>query len=170
MQADLPHPYLLLLAVLATGCTSAPSPSPAVAKVAEPALQYVPVVRYNRYTLVELDPTAAQRALLLQVVDVSMPNTLHASVGDGLRHVLQRSGYQLCDGQETAALNALPLPAAHYHLGPLQLRDALITLAGLERTLQVDHTERLICFARPFDKPDSTPSASADGTAMEIRP
>lgn len=170
MQADLTHPCLLLLAALAAGCTTAPPPSPGAAKVVEPTLQYVPVVRYGRYTLVELEPTAAQRDLLLQVVDVSMPDTLHASVGDGLRHVLRRSGYQLCDGRETALLNALPLPAAHYHLGPLQLRDALVTLAGPERTLQVDHAKRRICFDRPLDKPDSTPSASTDGTAAEVRP
>lgn len=170
MQADLYRPCLLLLVALAAGCTTTPPPPPVAAKVVEPTPQYVPVARYDRYTLVELKPTVAQRDLLLQVVDVSMPDTLHASVGDGLRHVLQRSGYQLCDGQETAVLNALPLPAAHYHLGPLQLRDALVTLAGPERTVQVDHAKRRVCFDRPLDTPDSTPSASADGTAVKVRP
>lgn len=170
MQADVTRPCLLLLAALAAGCTTTPPPQPVAAKVAEPAPQYVSVVRYNRYTLVELEPTTAQRDLLLQVVDVSMPDTLHASVGDGLRHMLQRSGYQLCDGQETTVLNDLPLPAAHYHLGPLQLRDALVTLAGPERTLQVDHAKRRVCFDSPLDTPDSTPSASANGTAVEVRP
>ncbi|WP_069865619.1 PilL N-terminal domain-containing protein [Pseudomonas citronellolis] len=170
MQADLHRLCLLLLVALAAGCTSASPPPPIAAKVAGPATGYVPVVRYNRYTLVEFDPTAAQRDLLLQVVDVSMPDTLHASVGDGLRHVLQRSGYQLCDGQETTVLNDLPLPAAHYHLGPLQLRDALVTLAGPERTLQVDHAKRRVCFDRPLDTPDSTPSSSTGGTAVKVRP
>jgi type IV pili sensor histidine kinase/response regulator len=166
MHAYVYRPCLLLLVAYATGCTTAPPPPPVAAKVAEPTPQYVPVVRYNRYMLVEPEPTTAQRDLLLQIVDVSMPDTLHASVGDGLRHVLQRSGYQLCDEQETAVLNALPLPAAHYHLGPLQLRDALVTLAGPERTLQVDHAKRRVCFDRPLDTPDSTPSSSADGTTV----
>ncbi|MGP3790517.1 PFGI-1 class ICE element type IV pilus protein PilL2 [Pseudomonas sp. B392_1p] len=160
----------LLLAALAAGCATPPAPSPVADEVAAPTPEYIPVVRYGRYTLVELHPTAGQQDLLLQVVDVSMPDTLHASVGDGLRHVLQRSGYQLCDGPETAALHTLPLPAAHYQLGPLQLRDALLTLAGPARTLHVDHTARRICFAQPLDTADSTPAASADSAVVEGQP
>jgi len=97
---------------------------------------------------VELAPTATQHDLLLQVVDVVVPDTLHASVGDALRHVLLRSGYQLCGGRDTDALHALPLPAAHYHLGPLLLRDALLTLAGPAWDLHVDDGERRVCFSR----------------------
>jgi len=104
------------------------------------------VVRYGRYTLVELAPTEAQRNLLLQVVDVTVPDTLHATVGDALRHVLQRSGYQLCSGPETDALNALPLPTAHYQLGPIVLRDALLTLAGPAWKLRADDGARRVCF------------------------
>lgn len=149
----------LLLTALAAGCaTPAPSsPPPASLQAAEPIAsppEYVPVVRYGRYTLVELAPTEAQRDLLLQVVDVSIPDTLHASVGDALRHMLQRSGYRLCDGRDTEALNALPLPAAHYHLGPLRLRDALLTLAGPVWDLHVDGGTRRVCFSRAEDTPD----------------
>jgi type IV pili sensor histidine kinase/response regulator len=104
------------------------------------------VVRYGRYTLVELAPTEAQRNLLLQVVDVAVPDTLHATVGDALRHVLQRSGYRLCSGPETDALNALPLPVAHYQLGPMALRDALLTLAGPAWELHADDGARRVCF------------------------
>ena len=121
----------LLLAALAAGCATPPPPSPVPNEVVAPAPENVPVVRYGRYTLVELTPTAVQQDLLLQVVDVPIPSTLHASVGDALRHVLQRSGYQLCSGGDIDTLGSLPLPAAHYHLGPLQLRDALLTLAGV---------------------------------------
>ncbi|MDG9757852.1 PilL N-terminal domain-containing protein [Pseudomonas chengduensis] len=152
----------LLLAALAAGCATPPPPSPAPDEVTAPAPEYVPVVRYSRYTLVELAPTAAQQDLLLQVVDVSIPDTLNANVADALRHVLQRSGYQLCNGRETDALSSLPLPAAHYHLGPLQLRDALLTLAGPARTLHVDHSARRVCFAQPLDTPAEAPPATAD--------
>jgi len=106
------------------------------------------VIRYGRYNLVELAPTAAQRNLMLQVVDVVVPDTLHATVGDALRHVLQRSGYQLCSGPQTDALNALPLPAAHYQLGPIVLRDALLTLAGPARELHTDDGARRVCFSQ----------------------
>ncbi|MDO2232289.1 integrating conjugative element protein pill, pfgi-1, partial [Escherichia coli] len=85
--------------------------------------EYIPVVRYGRYTLVELAPTAAQRDLLLQAIDVSMPEEARATVGDGMRHVLKRSGYGLCEtAHAVIELFALPLPAAHLHLGPMILR------------------------------------------------
>ncbi|HBO3409678.1 PilL N-terminal domain-containing protein [Pseudomonas sp. NPDC077186] len=167
----------LLLAALAAGCATPPTPSPVPAEVAAPAPvpEYVPVVRYGRYTLVELTPTAAQQDLLLQVVDVSIPGTLHASVGDALRHVLQRSGYQLCSGGDTDALGSLPLPAAHYHLGPLQLREALLTLAGPARTLHVDHSMRSVCFSQPHAAPAEAAPAMAEsvpieGAAGELQP
>jgi type IV pili sensor histidine kinase/response regulator len=51
-----------------------------------------------------------------QVVEVVIPPSLDTNVGDALRHVLRRSGYRLCDTDATA-LYALPLPAAHLHLG-----------------------------------------------------
>lgn len=156
----------LLLAALAAGCATPPPPIPVPAEVAAPEPEYVPVVRYGRYTLVELTPTAAQQDLLLQVVDVSIPGTLHANVGDALRHVLQRSGYQLCSGRDTDALGKLTLPAAHYHLGPLQLRDALLTLAGPARTLRINHSTRSICFSQPHATPVESPPAIDDSVPL----
>lgn len=140
----------LAAGLLAAGCATTPGPS-ALTEVSRvgaqnPAPHFVPVARYGRYTLVELSPTAAQQDLMLQVVDVRIPDTLHATVGDALRHVLLRSGYQLCDGGGTDTLHTLPLPAAHYHLGPLLLRDALRTLTGPAWNLYVDDEARRVCF------------------------
>jgi len=127
----------LLAAALASGCatTTAPLAPDAIEEIAPaPELampEFIPVVRYGRYTLVELAPTAAQRDLLLQTIDVSMPEDARATVSDGLRHVLKRSGYGLCEtAHAVIELYALPLPAAHLHLGPMTLRDALLTLVG----------------------------------------
>src|SRR5258708_36136976 len=53
-------------------------PTPAIA----PPPNSIPVVRYARYTLIELGPNAAQPELLQQVVDISIPGTLHATVAD----------------------------------------------------------------------------------------
>ncbi len=147
---------LLTVVALATGCTTMSDPvepPPLIAvpsEASEPAPpELIPVRRYGRYTLVELAPTAAQRDLLLQTVDVSMPEDARASVADGLRHVLKRSGYQLCQfDSATTELYALPLPLAHLHLGPMTLRDALLTLAGSAWELQIDDVARQICFVR----------------------
>ncbi|EME0886548.1 PilL N-terminal domain-containing protein [Pseudomonas aeruginosa] len=146
----------LLAAALASGCatTTAPLVPDAIEGVSsapEPeAPEFIPVVRYGRYTLVELTPTAAQRDLLLQTIDVFMPEDARATVGDGLRHVLKRSGYQLCETTRAVTeLYVLPLPAAHLHLGPMTLRDALLTLAGPAWELHADERARQICFERP---------------------
>lgn len=143
---------VLLPAILGTGCaTSTATPYPAEreaqAELIPVPSNWIPAARYGRYTLVELAPQAGQHNLLLQVVDVSIPATSHSTVGDGLRHVLQRSGYALCDGDpQVAALYELPLPAAHLQLGPTLLHDALLTLAGPAWELQVDDRARQVCF------------------------
>lgn len=112
----------------------------------DPLSGFIPVIREGRYTLVEPMPTSGQRDLMQQVVDVSIPTTLDATVGDGLRYVLLRSGYQLCNADDTTTLAALPLPAADLHLGPLTLHEALRTLAGPAWDLSVDPTTRSVCF------------------------
>jgi type IV pili sensor histidine kinase/response regulator len=89
---------------------------------------------------------------MFQVVDVVMPEDARATVGDGLRHVLKRSGYQLCaPTPANAELYALPLPAAHLHLGPMTLRDALLTVTGPAWVMAVDERERQVCFSRRGD-------------------
>jgi len=158
---------LLAVTVAVSGCASIAEPaihldSKAVKPAPEPAIaEHIPVVRSGRYTLVELAATAAQRDLLLQVVDVTLPDDARATVGDGLRHVLKRSGYQLCaPTQATTDLYALPLPAAHLHLGPMTLREALLTLAGPAWNLAVDEPMRQVCFSRPGDALDSPPATA----------
>lgn len=153
----LPTTCIVLVAVLLilAGCANH---SPTLTPEEPPATigaEFIPVTRYGRYTLVELSPAASEQDLLLQIVDVSISNTLNASVGDGLRHVLQRSGYQLCSGFESDAFNSLPLPAAHYNLGPLTLRSALKTLTGHGWSLHIDQQARQVCFTQSITDPNS---------------
>ncbi|MGV4658946.1 PilL N-terminal domain-containing protein [Burkholderia pseudomallei] len=127
----------------------------------------VPVVRYGRYALIELVPDDGQRDLMQQVINLTIPAAANATVGDALHYVLRRSGYRLCDARAdtTAVLYALPLPAAHEHLGPITLRDALQLLAGPRWTLHVDDATREVCFApQPDDHPLSpaSPASSPD--------
>ncbi|MGS8282184.1 PFGI-1 class ICE element type IV pilus protein PilL2 [Pseudomonas aeruginosa] len=146
----------LLWSVLVGGCATTPVPlAPDAIEEVSAATEsetpeFIPVVRYGRYTLVELAPTAAQRDLLLQTIDVSMPEDARATVGDGMRHVLKRSGYGLCETAHAVIdLYGLPLPAAHLHLGPMTLRDALLTLAGPAWELHADDRARQVCFEQP---------------------
>ncbi|MEI7418754.1 MULTISPECIES: PilL N-terminal domain-containing protein [Pectobacterium] len=142
--------HLLIIAALSSGCTTTTTPPiKAVSSVPDATPNFIPIVRSGRYTLVELAPNAAQRDLLLQVIDMAIPEDARATVGDGLRHVLKRSGYQLCGtAQSLVELYSLPLPAAHLHMGPMTLRDALLTLAGSAWDMQVDDRVRQVCFVR----------------------
>jgi len=144
----------LIAAALTAGCATSSVAPPVIEPEPEARAQpvpdgWIPIVRYGRYTLVELVPEAAQQDLLLQIIDVSMPATLPATVGEALRYVLLRSGYTLCEaGSDAAVFHDLPLPAAHLRLGPLLLRDALLTLAGPAWELHVDDVGRRVCFTQ----------------------
>lgn len=143
----------LLLILLVSACTSTnhwiTANDDKSSEVALPSLSedWLPVARRGRYTLVTLKPKLSQHNLLLQEIHVAMPAGAELTVGDGLRRVLQRSGYALCDeSPATELLFSLPLPAPHYQLGPVLLQDALQTLAGPVWTLQVDLLAREVCF------------------------
>lgn len=137
-------------AALFVGCSTSPPPADQTHNTSanDARTDHTRVIRYGRYTLVELVPNPAQQDLMQQVIDVTVPSTVHSTVGDALHHVLLRSGYQLCDDSEVAAaFDALPLPSAHTHLGPLILRDALLVLVGPAWQLEVDEATRHVCFS-----------------------
>ncbi len=104
-------------------------------------------LRYGRYTQVSTTPTSAQRDLLAQIIEVNIPSHLNPSLQEALQYVLQRSGYTLCPA--TASITVLltrPLPAVHYRLGPMALRDALHVLGGPAWQLTANEVNRSVCF------------------------
>jgi type IV pili sensor histidine kinase/response regulator len=118
-------------------------------------------VRYGRYTLASTEPTAEQLDLLAQIIDVRIPPGLNPTVQDAMRHVLQRSGYSLCPISATVTvLFTRPLPAAHYRLGPLALRNALEVLAGPAWQLVADDVGRSVCFQQRSQDNDSASPAT----------
>ena len=154
-----PAVTLSLVAACATTPATTSAPSDAAASTEPAFAQSIPVVRSGRYTLVEVAPERAQRDPMEQIVDISIPATLTATVGEALRYVLLRTGYRLCEGdEETRALDALPLPAAHLELGPLTLREALKVLIGSARELEIDEAARQVC-VRLMGSAGSTPPA-----------
>ncbi|KVS36356.1 conjugal transfer protein [Burkholderia vietnamiensis] len=149
--------------------TSAPAASSATSADEFPAW-LIPVIRRGRYTLVEMVPDAGQRDLMQQVVDIAIPPTFDITVGDALRYVLLRSGYQLCDSTDAATLYGLPLPASQLHLGPLSLRDALLTLAGPAWDLSIDEANRQVCFGRHANPASVLPAKAIEPTESTASP
>ncbi len=104
------------------------------------------VVRYDRYRLVDISPTQAQRYPLAQVVSLRIPASVSPTVGDALRYVLRESGYRLCTtGGQANALYQHPLPAVQYQLGPVRLSDALQIFGGPAWQVDVDEVQRVVC-------------------------
>lgn len=132
------------------GCSSTRSQSPAegivVAKAAKPAPQ--PVVRADRYTFLSIKPALEQKDLLSQIIDIRIPDSISPTVQDAMTYALRRSGYQLCAGKgDVAKLFTHPLPASHFRLGPIPLREALQLLAGPAWSLEGDEMNRSVCFS-----------------------
>jgi conjugative transfer region protein (TIGR03748 family) len=161
-------PYLVLILALA-GCNTSPAITPPTAPakaVPAPAthsrsLSESPAwVRQDRYTLVSTRPTLEQRQPLFQLITVQISPALHATVGDALRHALQRSGYSLCGNRaEVTTLFSRPLPAVQHQLGPMALLDALTILGGPAWRLVIDPVERSVCYAlrAPVPAPPQPP-------------
>lgn len=111
-------------------------------------LPAVEVIRTGRYQLVATRASLGQRYLLEQIIDVRIPASMTASVGDALQYTLRHTGYSLCPtlGPPQRILYRKPLPAAHYRLGPMPLREALQVLGGDAWELEVDPVAREVCY------------------------
>lgn len=171
---------VLAAVAFSAGCNAtaptieAPSQEPAAAYAErarwEPAPDFIPVMRQGRYTLVELAPSSAQRDLLRQLVQTNFPASRNATVGDALRQVLGSSGYRLCNNSDLTALQSLPLPASHHRMGPMMLRDALLTLAGPGWDLSVDDNTRHVCFSRTAPLVTTSVNLNQAVEASAVRP
>lgn len=108
----------------------------------------VEVLRGGRYRLITMQAPMGQRHLLEQIVDVRIPPSISTTVGDGIRYTLKNTGYSLCSSVQDPQqwLFSRPLPASHYHLGPMTLREALQVLAGDAWELEEDPVLRQVCY------------------------
>lgn len=104
-------------------------------------------VREGRYRLVRTSPTPDQQDLLSQIVVVAVPTRFEPTVGDAIRHSLARTGFSLCPASEqNAVLYSRDLPASHFSIGPMRLRDALQVLGGPAWRVEVDEVSRTVCY------------------------
>ncbi|MFD1260420.1 MULTISPECIES: PFGI-1 class ICE element type IV pilus protein PilL2 [Entomomonas] len=123
-----------------------------------------PIIRYGRYNLASAKPTAEQQDLMAQIITTNIPITItNPTVMDAMDYVMQRSGYNLCPSstsKEIRTLYSRNLPAAHYKLGPITLRNALQVLAGPAFQVNVDEVNRKVCFdvREDYKLPEATSS------------
>lgn len=132
---------------LLAGCAAHSGPEAASAPTVIAETQAAQRISQARYTLVSTEPLPEQLDLLAQIIDIRIPANLNPTVGEALRHLLQRTGYSLCaEPSDGPTLYRHALPAAHYQLGPLPLKQALQLLGGPAWQLTVDDRERQVCF------------------------
>lgn len=157
--ASLQHSFIFASALL-SGCTSTLNkhsvmtamdkgeiPRATSARVTSLRLEHSPDVQLGRYTRANTSPRPEQLDLLSQVIDMQIPRSLTPTVQNALNHVLRYSGYSLCPAtNHLRQLYAHSLPASHYRLGPITLRNALVTLTGPAWQPTVDENARRICF------------------------
>ncbi len=128
-------------------------PNPPKTDVVDPDVYHeelipVEVLRTGRYQLVTTRAPIGQRYLLEQTIHVRIPPSVVTTVGDGIRYTLNNTGISLCAGHENnqGLLFNSPLPATHYQLGPMSLREALQVLAGEAWELEIDPVRREVCY------------------------
>jgi len=110
-------------------------------------------LRYGRYTLVSTTPTTEQQDLLAQIIEVNIPSNLSSPATASVQVLFTR-----------------PLPAAHYRLGPITLRNALQVLAGPAWPLTVDEISRSVCFTQPKTDTATSPLMPVLSSSPEARP
>lgn len=108
------------------------------------------VIQTGRYSAIAPVPTPEQAHILDVVITVTLPKSDVQTVGQGIRYLLRRSGYQMVNPDKLPPdalwLFSNPLPDVHRQLGPITLKDAINTLAAPAFTLIEDPVHRLISF------------------------
>lgn len=106
-------------------------------------------ISIGRYVSVPNSAELGQMHLLQQQVQITFPQNM-LSLKDAINFTLQFTGYHLVDDDHMSdAVQSLlnqPLPEVDRQLGPLSLKDALLTLSGNEFYVLVDPVHRLISF------------------------
>ncbi len=91
------------------------------------------VTQVSRYQTIENKPQYSQIFLLVQRIHVRFPQNVQ-SVSDAMNYLLQFSGYSLAPTNERSDSLKItlrkPLPIIDRELGPVTLRDGLLTLVG----------------------------------------
>ncbi len=117
-------------------------------------------VRVARYSqLVGADRT--ERDPLAIVAALRFPREIVVTVGDGLRYLLQRTGYSVVAGDtDSEHLLALPLPESHRQLGPHRVHALAQILVGDAFVVCASARQRIVTVRAP-DEASRTPSCES---------
>jgi conjugative transfer region protein (TIGR03748 family) len=103
----------------------------------------------GRYLTVTNQPQYAQIYVLSQIIQLRFPVNVK-TVGDAMSYLLQFSGYSLIPSENMDSAFKItlskPLPLIDRNLGPITLKDGLITLAGTAFYLIHDPVNRTVNF------------------------
>ncbi len=103
----------------------------------------------GRYLTVSNKPKSSQVDLLSQIIQVRFPQNVQ-TVGDAINYILRLSGYSLIPNERMSSALKItltkPLPAIDRNFGPMSLKDALTTLAGIAFNLAQDPLNRTVDF------------------------
>ncbi len=108
------------------------------------------ITQVSRYQTVSNKPKFSQTNLLSQSIQVRFTQNIQ-TVGNAMNYLLRFSGYSLVpESQMSSALRitlSKPLPIIDRELGPMSLRDGLITLSGPAFYLTQNPVSRVVDFA-----------------------
>lgn len=117
----------------------------------------------GRYTTTIGGPTEADANSMAVIATVHFPRQVVRSVGDAVRYVLIRTGYQLAEeaalDARVKAVFALSLPDNQRVLGPYRVDTMLRVLMGSAYTLAADPASRTVTYVV------ATPSGALVGAA-----
>jgi conjugative transfer region protein (TIGR03748 family) len=103
----------------------------------------------GRYLTVSHKTNSSQMHLLSQSIQVRFPKNVQ-TIGDAINYLLRFSGYSLVAiGQMNSALKTTiskPLPVIDRELGPISLKNGLVTLVGPAFYIKEDPINRLVDF------------------------
>lgn len=178
---------ILAIAALSSGCATrmevaAPPSTPVAAPDAAPLAplaaprSVVPPAtplgtnqtQVGRYTTLTMQPAEADANPMAVVAKVHFPREVVTTVGDAVRYVLIRTGYQLVadDGLDARvkAVFGLRLPDNQRVLGPYRVDAILGTLMGQPYQLVADPGSRTVTYvapSAPISAPASAPTPAA---------
>lgn len=142
-------------------------PAPSVAGAMPPGPAFADETLVNRYTALSLLPSPADLDPTKVVAQVSFPRINTKTVGEAIRYLLVRTGYELVDAAQlhpqVTALFAKRLPDSQRSLGPYQVDTMLGILIGPAFVVATDHANRVISF-------QPAPLANtASGTDLQVQ-